>query len=473
MKKGKAPLPTKLAWFEKTYTVLLLVIFGGMVLHAPLTVALGTLFPHYDLLIKSWKELLMGVAGVLLLVILWRRGKLAMLREPLVLLIGAFAAVHLLVIPLLWQHTQPTLAGILIDLRYLFYFVLVYAAVRLYPALRRPFLLVGLIGALVITVFAVLQVTVLPNDILKYLGYSKDTIAPYLTVDQNMTFIRVNSTLRGPNPLGAYAGMVLALLAAYLVRGQLQKANRPQVIAGVLGAASLVSVWVSYSRSALLGAAIGVGAVMATAYAHKVPKKVWIALAIVAVLLAGSLFALRKTDFVSNVIFHQNLHGGSTVDSNQGHVSSLQDAVTADLTHPLGVGIGSTGSASLLGATPDDVENQYLFDAHEAGLVSLALFLVIYVIILQKLWQRRADWLALGMFASGLGLAVIGLLLPVWADDTVSIIWFGLAAVAVVNTPRDGPVLQSKYHATNRTKSTSSARATKPAARSSRPGGHK
>jgi hypothetical protein len=32
--------------------------------------------------------------------------------------------------------------------------------------------------------------------------------------------------------------------------------------------------------------------------------------------------------------------------------------------------------------------------------------------------------------ASGIGLALIGLLLPVWVDDTVSIVWWGLAAIA-------------------------------------------
>jgi hypothetical protein len=48
-----------------------------------------------------------------------------------------------------------------------------------------------------------------------------------------------------------------------------------------------------------------------------------------------------------------------------------------------------------------------------------------------RLWQRRTDWLALGLFSSGIGLALIGLLLPVWVDDTVSIVWWGLAAVAI------------------------------------------
>ena len=35
--------------------------------------------------------------------------------------------------------------------------------------------------------------------------------------------------------------------------------------------------------------------------------------------------------------------------------------------------------------------------------------------ILKRLWLVRKDWLALGVLASGIGLAMIGLLLPVWA----------------------------------------------------------
>ena len=98
---------------------------------------------------------------------------------------------------------------------------------------------------------------------------------------------------------------------------------------------------------------------------------------------------------------------------------------------PFGAGIGSTGSASLGTDQPLIIENQYLFIAHETGWIGLTVFIGLFGLILRRLWQRRRDWLALGVFASGIGLAVIGLLLPVWVDDTVSIVWWGLAAVAL------------------------------------------
>jgi hypothetical protein len=85
----------------------------------------------------------------------------------------------------------------------------------------------------------------------------------------------------------------------------------------------------------------------------------------------------------------------------------------------------------LHGDAPIIIENQYLFIAHEVGWLGLALFIVFFGMILWRLWQGRQDWLSLGVFASGIGMALIGLLLPVWADDTVGIIWWGLAAIAL------------------------------------------
>jgi len=69
--------------------------------------------------------------------------------------------------------------------------------------------------------------------------------------------------------------------------------------------------------------------------------------------------------------------------------------------------------------------------AHESGWLGLAYFLSIYGLVLWQLWDKRKDWYVLGVFSSGIGLAVIGLFLPVFADDTVSIIWWGLAGIIV------------------------------------------
>nr|HMM62444.1 hypothetical protein [Candidatus Saccharibacteria bacterium] len=155
----------------KAYIGILLVIFGGIVLHAPLTVALGTVWPDYSLAIKAWKEILMLAAGVILLFLLYQRRMFKLLKEPLVLACVAYAALHLVLIPVFGGTVESVVAGLMIDLRYILFFVLVYLAIKLYPGYAKIFIKVGIAGALVVVVFAILQVFVLPKDILKYLGY--------------------------------------------------------------------------------------------------------------------------------------------------------------------------------------------------------------------------------------------------------------------------------------------------------------
>lgn len=415
----------------KVYAWILLVIFGGIVLHAPISVGLGTLWPGVDLLIKSWKEILMLVAGIIVLFILFKTKKMRLLRDPIIIAIGVYAGLHLLLLAFAPQGSVASIAGLAIDLRYLLFFGLVYIALRLYPNYRKLFIKVAIAGALIVLIFALLQVFVLPHDILKYLGYNADTISPYLTIDLNHDFIRINSTLRGPNPLGAYAGIVLTLVVAFITRQKITKDKRLMAIVAVLSVGGLVALWASYSRSAMIGAIIAIIIVLAIATFRKLSTKVWINTCLVLVAIACGFIAIRNTDFVSNVILHENPNGGSSVTSNQDHISSLQDGMNDLIYQPMGAGIGSTGSASLFGNNPTVIENQYLFIAHEVGWLGLMLFISIFISILIKLWSLRKDWLALGVFASGIGLAFIGLLLPLWVDDTVAIIWWGLAAVVV------------------------------------------
>lgn len=421
----------KVSILDKVFVGILLVIFGGIVLHAPLSVGFSTLFPDYDLIIKSWKEILMGAALLLLAIILTVRKSWSILRSRIVLLIGLFGALNLLLIPAYFNGFEATVAGLFINMRYFLFFVLVYAALRLYPQYYRLFLNVFIAGALVVVVFAVLQMTVLPADILKYLGYGESTIMPYLTVDENINYLRVNSTLRGPNPLGIFAVIAIAVALSAWLRGPRKLEKNELAIVGVIGICGAAALWSSYSRSAALAGLAAVGIILLVVYGKRISKAIWISFFIVALALTGSIVALRDTQFVSQVILHEDPHEGNDVNSNDGHAESLVDGTERMLRQPLGAGIGSTGSASLHTDKPLIIENQYLFIAHETGWVGLVVFLMINYLVLKDLWLRRRQWLALGAFASGVGIAIAGLVLPVWTDDTVSIIWWGLAAIAL------------------------------------------
>lgn len=419
---------------DQLFIGMMVAIFALIVLHAPLTVWLGTVFPDANVLIKAWKELLMIPAGLLLLVILWRKRRWATLKNPFVLLAALYIALHLVLVPLFYTNAAAVLAGLAIDLRYIVYFVLALVLVQLYPEFRRLFLTVFLAGALLVGSFAMLQVFFLPVDFLTVLGYGDQTIQPYLTVDQNPDYVRISSTLRGPNPLGAYAVVVLALALAYVWRRRPQLTWQASSLFALLSIGALIALWYSYSRSALVAAVAAVAVVFVLTIGRRMPRWLWVAAFVVGFATLGGLYAARDTSFVQNVILHDNPTTGPTETSNDGHLESLIDGTDRKLRQPLGAGIGSTGSASLYTDDPLIIENQYLFIAHESGWPGVVLFLALFVMILLRLWKHRQDWLALGVLASGVGLALIGLLLPVWVDDTVSIIWWGLAGLAIGGT---------------------------------------
>jgi len=417
---------------KRIYVILLLIIFGGVVLHAPFSVWLGTQFPDYELLIKSWKEVLMlGLVPLAAVIVTRERMWKELLNDWILRLAAVYAALHMLLIPVSFDGVLPVIAGLMIDLRYVLFFVLVYIALRIMPEWKQWFIRVGLVGACIVCGFTVVQLF-LPPDFLTIIGYGDETIQPYLTVDKNPDYIRYSSTLRGPNPLGAYAGMVLAFAAALWVRGRVKgELFRFKVTVWLLALCAIIALWVSYSRSSLVAGIVAVLLAVIVGVGWRLPRRSWIAGAAIVVAILGSLFVARQTEFVSNVILHENQNGGSSVSSNDDHVASLQTGTQRLLVQPFGAGIGSTGSASLYGNEPIIIENQYLFIAHETGWVGLALFGVIFAYIVVRLWERRRDWFAVGVLASGVGLALIGLLLPVLADDTVSIVWWGLAAAAL------------------------------------------
>jgi hypothetical protein len=422
----------KISILEKAYITIVVAIFAGIIVHAPLSVWLGTLLPDYDLLIKSWKEILIVNAVSILVTIITRRKQWRdILQDRLCQIIAVYILLHLLLVIAMTHGLIQAMAGLAIDLRYIIFFGLIYVGLKLFPQYRRLLLSVAIVGASVVVGFATLQFF-LPADILSHIGYSKDTIMPYLMVDQNPQFIRVNSTLRGPNPLGAYAGMVLAVLVAALAYKKVDlRGQRVKLVVGLLGLCSLVALWLSYSRSALVAGAIAVLIVVFVALGRRVSIKTWIVSGIAVCIVGGGLIAAGGTNFVSNVIFHDDPTTGGTVTSNEQHAMSLEYGIERMIQQPLGAGVGSTGSASLYGDSPLVIENQYLFIAHEAGWLGLLLFLGIFTTVLVRLWRKRNEWLSLGVFASGVGLGLIGLLQPVWVDDTVSVVWWGLAAIAL------------------------------------------
>ena len=416
----------------KISLVLIGIIFFGIIFHAPLIVFMTKLIPgKYSLLVKGWKECLMLVVFFLLLFCLIRDKKLAILKDKLIILgiiyIG-FCSLISLVKP---TNLTAITAGLMIDLRYIAFFLLVYVLLKLKPNYIKYLMKLFIIGAFVITGFAFLQVTILPKDFLSILGYSQNTIMPYLTIDKNSNFIRINSTLRGPNPLGAYSLMVICFCIGKLIKEKLNLSKKQLIECIVLFALAVVSLYNSYSRSAWLALMFVTILMIIIINKSKIKVKQIIIIAIVSLCVVTGLALFAKTKVGSNLILHQNPDYISSSKSDTGHISSVNEAVKLILKNPLGYGVGSANSASLYTSKPIIIENQFLMIAYEIGFIGLAVFLLLLFAIFKQLLIKSDDYLSLIVFCSGIGLIIIGLTLPVFTDDMVSIIWFGLASLAL------------------------------------------
>ena len=412
---------------------ILIVLFGVMI-HAPLSVGLGQLWPQQALLFKAWKEVLLGVLLIIGLMLISQRKLWPQLaHDRLIQLTAAYGLLHLILIPLSNQGWPSIIAGLLIDMRFVLFFVLCYMAVKLEPRAMSRMIKVFLVGAGIVVGFGLLQITILPDDILRTIGYSKATIAPYGTIDKNPDFVRINSTLRGPNPLGAFCVIVISLLGAYFaaMRRKLSYRQKTTIIAAA--AMSAAVLFASYSRSAYLALVVAFGLLAASIVTIRWSRRVVLGGLIAAYIAIVGVMGLQSSDWYQNVVLHEDPQSSVVKKSNSEHVRSLEVSTARAVQQPLGGGIGSTGSASLYDTTQSGtvVENYYLFVMHETGWLGGGMFVAIVMMTQWRLWQRRSHWMALGLFASGMGLAVIALLLPVWADDTIALVWWGLAGAII------------------------------------------
>ena len=420
--------PRYSAILDRTIAGLLVVIMALIVVHAPLSVFIGSKAPAVALGIKAWKEILMVIAALLIILRYGQRLARDFRRDPLVILCGLYIVLHIVLALPAANGGLAAIAGLMVDLRYIAYFILIYVVTRYNPRYRAWLWHTAAIGTAVVLGFLLAQF-VLPVDFLKHLGYNEATIAPYMLVDMNPAFVRYNSTLRGPNPLGAYAIIVVSIATAWwLIRAKKLRDKRWLALPAFYAVIGTVAAWVSYSRSALAAAAGSIGLVAALRFGRRVSRRVWLSgIGIMLMCIAG-LYLIRNTEFFHTVIIHDNPTTGARTTSNDDHVKSLSAGIARMTQQPLGAGVGTTGSAAMYGSMPHIIENQYVMVAHEVGWLGLVLFVVIYVLVLRGLWKQRRQWYAVGLWASGFGLALVGIVLPVWADDTVSIVWWGLAA---------------------------------------------
>ena len=418
-------------WKEYLLLVLLLMVVGGLP----------------KLVLRSWRKLRAarsGSDGHLW----WRRADeasaalvLAVVAYLIVLLVSAGWAL------LLGQESHRAVAyGLLLDCRFLIFFGVIWLAVRgagpdSWAARHWRQLLLW--PASLVVVVAILQFTVLPADFLTHFGYGPDTISAVETIDQKASYQRVQSTLRGANPLGAYLVVVVAALAVLALR-----TRRRRLWYGAALAVTSLALAMTYSRSAWLGAAAALGWLVWTSLrSARARRWLLVAGAAAVVVLAGTTYLLRDNDLVQNTLFHTDEHSQSAISSNFGHVSAARQGAEDILNEPFGEGVGSAGPASVYSGQPPRIaENYFIQIGQETGVIGLTLFIGVNVAVGRLLWLRRDRTLASALLAALVGLSIVNLLSHAWTDDTLSYLWWGLAALAAAPAGRTAYTKNNHEH---------------------------
>lgn len=323
---------------------------------------------------------------------------------------------------------QALLLGLLLNLRYLVFFLAVVVLMKYSNWSRQRWLRIILTGAIIVSAFGVLQYTVLPHDFLAHFGYGTATIEPFETINNNLDYIRVASTLRGANPLGAYMLVIITLLVALRPWPQ-RKTAWSIVLALCLGALVF-----SFSRSAWLGTLVAlVCVVILRLQTRRQWQRAGLASLGIVILMMAIFFVLRDNRFAQNALYHTDDNSTVAVSSNDQRSSALLAGARDVLHDPLGRGVGSAGPASVhnTAAPARLAENYYLQIGQELGWVGLLAYLALSFAVGFQLWQQRREAFALGLLAAFIGLIVVNMLSHAWTDDTLAFTWWGLAGIAI------------------------------------------
>lgn len=380
---------------------------------------------------RIWKELILAFVLVpAWLWLLWRSPqlrrqlaaswlfKLFMLYIFVQILLGGWALTTGRV------NSEALIYGIGANLRFLVFFFICLAVAAHSGFLKKHWAKILLLPAMVVIGFGLLQKAVLPADFLKHFGYGDNTIPAIQTVDNNSEHRRIQSFLRGANPLGAYLVLVIAAL---MIRA------KKSWFYGLGLAAALIVLFFSYSRSGWLGV-IAAACLAGLLWANRKirPKHILLLAASLVIIPVAAVYAMRDNDIVQNLVFHSSELSKSSQSSNAARLQSQETALREIIQQPLGSGPGTAGPASFRNSQPARIsENYYLQIAQETGIIGLTIFLVINALIAWRLWRTRWDRLCQVLLISFAGLVFVNLVSHAWMDDTLAYLWWGFAGIAL------------------------------------------
>lgn len=418
-------------------TILVLIPF-----HAFLSSWAGNNFGHQDLL-KLWKEalILLIIPFIALLVVRRKELRQWVKSSTIIKLYGVYILVHLLLGAIALDNQSVSLVAFLysldINLRFIGFFILCVLIASQTKFFEKNWQKMVSVPATAVIIFGITQ-KFLPHDFLKYF-YGSYTMPSYQTVDSNPNLARIQSTLRGANPFGAYLVLALSSLAV-IVKSKITKS--------LIMAVGILTLFYTYSRSAWVGTLISFVLLSLWIVSKGHYRRIIILAIMTSLIITGGVFYVYKNDpNIQNTFLHTSQTSTSKVSSNRVRSTALEEGLRDIYHQPLGRGPGTAGPASsrnVYGARIS--ENYFLQIGQEVGLVGLAIFGLISYLVIQELWKIRNKDLAKILLASFVGITFINLLSHAWTDDTLSLLWWGLAGIALAPSLIKGKNINNVNH---------------------------
>lgn len=382
---------------------------------------------------KVGKDILLALLVLFTICLIFYR-KLA--SKPFKIILG-LTVVYSLFMAITWLfnrdiHAPSALLGIVHNLRLPGFLILGLGAALLNPR-KFVFSLVFKVVIIISTIVALLAVIqyYLPSDILTHFGYSIERgVRPTFFIDDHPDLMRVMSTLREPNALGAYLILPIAVLATAILKFT---GNKVRIWCAIFLLVHLAALFLTFSRSAWLGAALALILVIwwtKTELIRVFVKRLWPALMVLVVLGVIGTYTLRETAFVQQYVIHTSEVATTNESSTDLHYLLAREGFVAIVENPLGYGPGTAGLASIHSPEGQLTENYYIQIGYEFGIFGLGVFIAINVLVYVWLWRRR-DTFAIILLSSFWGYVVTNMLLHSWGNEAVAAQWWLLAGVAL------------------------------------------
>lgn len=305
-------------------------------------------------------------------------------------------------------------------------------------SLLRPSLLISLAPRVVVivgTMVSALGVVqyFLPADFMTHFGYSLSRgVMPAFFVDGKPDLpLRVMSTLREPNALGAYL-LVPILMTVFMAWRA--RSNKRLILAGCLSL-QVLALFLTLSRSAWLAVFVSV-LILAAHIERQLVKKYW--KLIVGLMFVGAaclvvlLIPMSDTHFVQRYITHSGQAEVDDPNSNGYHWIFIRRGLAGIAAQPLGHGPGTAGLASIQNPSGSFLtENYYIQIGYELGVLGLGLFIALHI-WLYRLLRRSSVWWAPVILASFWAYIITNMLLHTWSNEA-AVMWWLVVGVAAIS----------------------------------------